>query len=286
MSNGDLKLPLGTHLELLRSLLLRCLLLILCVTLISFYFSDTLIQKLTTYAEADAPSGLIKERLQHFKWTNTHTEPQSFTWNGSSHTLAPGTSVVLQQKSPSFLLLSPVEGFKSCFKLSLYFSFTLCLPALLVWIQGFIWPALYLKEQRLVWPLVALCLVLTFTGICFGLFVSLPLSNHFFQHFNSTLGQDWWSLSLYLEYMVWLCLASGLSFGFLSLLIAGVHYEILSVRLLRKSRRAVALGVLVIAAILTPPDVFTQLLVAAPLLALFELSILYGRWRERRKARV
>lgn len=175
------------------------------------------------------------------------------------------------------VILSPQEGFVSLFKLSLWAGFLFTTPYWLRLFLNFIRPALKGKKALFLPGFLALSLIFVTTGILFALKFTLPLSNGYLYHFNETLGKNLWTLSHYLDYVWLLLVAHAAAFEAGALLLCLIHLGILKQETLAAKRRPAFIAALILGALLTPPDVLTQIAIALPLYGFYELAILYGK---------
>lgn len=173
------------------------------------------------------------------------------------------------------------EAFFTYLKLSLYTAIFVSIPFWLYQAYSFIIPALYKKEKRAFkWILVA-CPILFLLGALFVYYVVFPTAWKFFLGFESVFEVAGSSLpvklearvSEYLSLVTHLIFAFGLAFQLPIILITLVKLGLLSVETLRKKRKYFFVLVVVIAAILTPPDLVSQILLAIPLMLLYEIAI-------------
>jgi sec-independent protein translocase protein TatC len=108
-------------------------------------------------------------------------------------------------------------------------------------------------------------------------YVTIPLANDYLLSFNQGIGTNWWSLAHYLNYTLFLMLANAAA---CELFVAGVfivHLRLVTAEWLANHRRIIVVSAFILGAILTPPDVLTQCLLAGLLIFLYELLILYAR---------
>jgi len=178
------------------------------------------------------------------------------------------------------------EPFLTTFKVATYAAILLVLPFLLFQAYAFILPAFTTKERRAILPILVMIPLLFIGGVLFAYYVALPKAADFLLNFNEQnfdiqlRAQDYYSFSV--TFLA--------SIGFLFQVPMGVlaltRLGIVSVAQLRKNRGYVLLGTAVVAAIVTPtPDPITMIITMAPLVVLFELSILGASFLEgRRKA--
>lgn len=184
------------------------------------------------------------------------------------------------------ITLGVTEPFLTTFKVASYAAILLVLPFLLYQLYAFILPAFTPKERRAVFPLLVMVPVLFIMGVLFGYFVALPRAANFLLNFNKDNFDILLRAQDYYSFAVVFLAAVGVLFQVPVGVLALTRLEIVTVRQLRKNRGYVILGASVVAAIATPtPDPVTMLVTMAPLLVLFELSILLAALLERRRAR-
>jgi sec-independent protein translocase protein TatC len=212
-------------------------------------------------------------------WTGEGVTSQE----GGSWVLKPGGSLIVEYPQPTqaLVLLGPTEGLGTIFKLAFWVSLVATSPLWLFLLLRFIAPGLQQTEKAFVLPFLGLSLLALFGGILFAWIFTLPIANSVLRQINAGIGTDLWSLGHYLDYSVILLLGNALAFEGAVLVFFLVHQGYLTPDGMRRCRRHVIVGTLFMSAVLTPPDVFTQLLLTIPLLCLYELSILYAVWRQR-----
>jgi sec-independent protein translocase protein TatC len=110
-------------------------------------------------------------------------------------------------------------------------------------------------------------------------YLTIPLSNQYLMVFNASIAQNMWGLSEYLDYTFTLMLAHGFAFECGVLLFICVHLGILKASTLVSYRRYAIFGAFVLGALLTPPDVFSQVMLALPLIGFYEIAIWYAKSR-------
>lgn len=198
-------------------------------------------------------------------------------------TLATGETLSYElPSSPQLVLFSPTEGMFVAFRVSLWVGLVLTSPLWLLLLLRFAAPGLLPSEQRLLVPFLLLSCCFIALGIAFAFKFTVPLANRFLFHFNASLGQNLWSLSHYTSFTLVLLLGNGLAFELLVVLLFLVHLNYVSAETLAKKRRHAVLAIAILSAILTPPDVVTQMLLGVPLVGLYELTILYARLKRAR----
>jgi len=176
------------------------------------------------------------------------------------------------------------EAFFTYLKVSLLSGIILAIPVIFYQFWMFVVPGLYNKERRLLFPIIFLSSFFFIGGALFGYFLVFPLGFKFFLGFASETIQPLPSMREYLSFAAKLLLAFGLAFELPIIITVLARLGIVSVDFLKKNRKYALLLFFVGAAILTPPDVVTQILMAFPLMALYELSILGARIFGKKKA--
>lgn len=158
-------------------------------------------------------------------------------------------------------------------KITLLLAFLLALPWVLYQAWAFIAPGLYAHEKRLIAPLVVSSSVLFAAGVAFCYFFVFGRVFKFISEFAPTSITVSPDIENYLDFVMSMCLAFGLAFEVPIVVIVLVRTGILTVEKLKAIRSYVIVGAFVIAAVVTPPDVVSQLALAVPMWMLFELGL-------------
>lgn len=168
-------------------------------------------------------------------------------------------------------------------KITLLVAFLIALPYVMYQGWAFVAPGLYKHEKRLVIPLVLSSTFLFFLGMLFCYYI---VFNTVFQFIamvapqSITVAPD---IAAYLSFVITMFLAFGIAFQVPVLVVVLVSFGVITVEKLKAIRGYVIVGSFVIAAIVTPPDVISQLLMAIPLCILYELGIFFCRFVKSRK---
>lgn len=163
-------------------------------------------------------------------------------------------------------------------KVTLLVAFLVALPWVLYQIWQFVAPGLYQHEKRLIMPLVSSSYVLFLCGVAFAYFLVFPTVFHFMAHYNAPLGAEMSTdIDKYLGFAMTTFLAFGITFEVPVVVIVLVRFGVVELQKLKEIRPYVIVGAFIIAAIVTPPDVLSQLLLAIPLIALYELGLIMAR---------
>jgi|SRR5699024_1578347 len=164
------------------------------------------------------------------------------------------------------------------FKLTLYVSIFMAVPYILHQAWAFIAPGLYQREKRLALPLLGSSVLLFYLGTAFAYFVVFPLIFAFFTSIAPDGVAVATDISSYLDFVMKLFLAFGAAFELPIAIILMVWSGATTVAALREKRPYIILGCFVVGMFLTPPDVFSQTLLALPMWALFEIGLVLSQW--------
>lgn len=166
------------------------------------------------------------------------------------------------------------EAFFTYLKVAFLAGIGLAAPVILYQFWMFIAPGLYEKERKLVIPVVLLSSCFFIGGGLFGYFIVFPFGFKFFMSFATETIRPMPAMREYLSFSSKLLLAFGLVFEMPLVITFMSRLGIVNVAFLNKNRKYAILLFFIVAAILTPPDVVSQILMAVPLMALYEISIL------------
>ena len=180
---------------------------------------------------------------------------------------AGGQLIAVEVASPFFAPL----------KLAFFVALVLAMPWLLYQAWAFVAPGLYRREQRLAMPLLGSSLLLFYAGCAFAFFVVLPVVFAFLTSVTPEGVAMMTDINAYLDFVLVVFLAFGLSFELPVALVILVLLGWVTPAQLREARGYAIVGIFVLAAIVTPPDVVSQLLLAIPMVLLYELGIVAAR---------
>ena len=181
----------------------------------------------------------------------------------------------------NFQVLKITSIFKIKITISVVVGILLSFPFLLYQILKFILPAFKNKlTNKKIIGIVLISLFLFGIGLFFGYQILIPISTSFFMNLSMNLSflNLNYTLENYLVYLIWILIISSFVFQLPLLIISLVKIEILDVKSLVAGRKHIIIFIFILAAVLTPPDPISQLLVVTPLYALFELSLLISRF--------
>jgi len=172
----------------------------------------------------------------------------------------------------------PEEKFLTYLKVGFFAGIFLSLPFALFRLGYFIYPALKKNEKKYFYLIIFILPLIFYSGCFFAYKIIFPIAIQFFYNFaGSTSLNPIWGISSYFDLLIALIFATGVVFLLPLPLVFLIRSNIISVQLINKSRPYIIIIILILAAIFSPPDVVSQLLVAIPLYLLFELSVLAGK---------
>ncbi len=177
-------------------------------------------------------------------------------------------------------------GFKMWFSLALWGGILISMPALMFIIGSFVLPGIKDSERRTFQHVSVFSGILFIVGVVLGYKVTLPLAMKVMLGFTSKLGGEAiWNYQKYVGFTLQVLLGFGVAFQLPIVIILLGKLGILNSRQLMEKRRHVMVGLFILAMLLTPPDVMTQILMAVPLILLYEFCIWFLYFSEGGKGR-
>ena len=164
-------------------------------------------------------------------------------------------------------------------KVTMLVAFIIALPVVMYQLWAFIAPGLYIHERKLILPLVVSSYSLFIIGMAFAYFLVFPTVFKFMASYNAPLGAEMSTyIDNYLSFAMTTFLAFGITFEVPVVVVVLVRMGMVPLAKLKEIRPYVIVGAFVISAIVTPPDVLSQLLLAVPMTMLYELGLLVARF--------
>ena len=180
-------------------------------------------------------------------------------------------------KGATMIATEVASPFLTPFKASFYVAILLGIPVVIYQIWAFVAPGLYRREKRLAVPLLISSVVLFYVGVAFAYFVIFPIMFSFFATAAPAGVQVMTDINSYLDFVLVLFIAFGVAFEVPVATVLLVLTGMVGIEALTKNRQYVFLGAFVVGMLLTPPDVFSQTLLAIPMYLLYEAGIVMAR---------
>ena len=192
--------------------------------------------------------------------------------------------VAVMPPGAKLIYTAPAEAFFTYLKIALLAAIVAASPVIFHQFWRFIAPGLYEHERKAVWPFVLVSSVLFIVGAVFCYMVVFPYAFQFFMSFATDDIVPMLSLRSYLSFSATLLFAFGVVFEMPLVLVFLGRIGVISSKWLKKNRKYAILVMFIVGAILTPPDVISQIAMAVPLIALYEVSIWAVVATEKKKA--
>lgn len=179
----------------------------------------------------------------------------------------------------NLIAIKPQEKVLAYIRAAFFSGFIITFPVITGLLYSFLRPALKENEKAPFTLAFVFILIFFFSGVALAYYIILPFACTFFYNFSSGDGiVNSWSLGAYLDLAVSLILILGGIFQLPLLLLFLLKAGLVELKTLKRLRRQVLLGIFIIAAVLTPPDIYTQITVGTLLYLLYEATILFGRF--------
>jgi sec-independent protein translocase protein TatC len=186
----------------------------------------------------------------------------------------------------NLIYIRPPEAMMAHIRVAFTAGLAISSPLILYQIIAFLLPALTRKEKKVLLAAVFLMFILFFAGVAFAWFVAFPFAINFFAEFSSDQLLPYYTVGEYVGFVTGFLLGFGLVFQLPLLFWLLGALGLITASFLRASRKYALILILIVAAVITPPDVVSQVLMAIPMLALYELGIILVAMTERSKKRV
>lgn len=182
---------------------------------------------------------------------------------------------------------SPTEAFIVNIKVAIFAGIFFAFPIILYQIWAFIGPGLTKREQQVSLPFLISGIILFLIGLAFAYFILIPLGLKFFFSFGTENIKPIMNINKILEFIFWCAIGSGFLFQLPLIIFFLIKLGIVDARTITRHRAEFIVGVLIIAAIITPTgDMFTLLLISIPLILLIEIGILLAKLTSGKKKQV
>lgn len=189
--------------------------------------------------------------------------------------------IMIGKNNVSLNYFSPMEVFILQIKIAVVLDFLCCFPYIARQIWQFIVPALYENERKFIKSIVFSSSALFIIGVLFCLFFILPLIINFGISFSTSEIKAMFGISNIISLALMLSIIFGLMFQFPIITYSLIRFNITSYESVKNKRSYIFVGILIIAGILTPPDIVSQLMLTIPTYLLFEI----GLWSARKQSK-
>jgi sec-independent protein translocase protein TatC len=271
----EMRMPITDHLRELRARLIICIAAVLLMTMMAYAFCPSVfypIIRAPLDTVAHNPNGnpfVVKVPLRDWLldryWSSTPAEQKQ------------AIVTATQLHHTSF-----IDPFIMRLKVSLLFGIIIALPVIVFEAWAFIAAGLRQHERRYAMLYAPISLLLFFAGVSVAYFLVMPLGMIFLLEQGSALDlKPTLMLKEYVPFIMWPLLGFGVIFQMPLVALFGAKIGLLKPEMLTRHRPHAIVAMFVVAAILTPPDPFTQLAMAVPMLLLYEVSVLVTRHANR-----
>lgn len=185
--------------------------------------------------------------------------------------------VITRGNDIAFNYFSPMEVFMLQLKSALVLDFVICFPYIIKKIWDFILPALYEHEKRFIKNTALVSWFLFVAGVCFCVFLVMPMVINFGMSFSNSSINPVFGISNVINLTLWMSVAFGLMFQTPLVTVALIKSGVISYESISDKRPYVIVLILILAAIFTPPDVVSQLMVGIPTYLLFEAGLIVAK---------
>ncbi len=196
----------------------------------------------------------------------------------------PKAAEIAQHMKIELVNLSPAGGFFVAFQVALYGGLVLSAPVVFYFIASFVFPALKMRERKYIYRGLAIGSALFLAGVSFCYFILMPIALAASQMYSQWLGLGafQWRAEEYISFVCRFMLGMGLGFELPVVILTLVKIGVLNYSILSKARRYMIVINLILGALLTTPEVITQIVMFVPLQLLYEITVWIAWYWERR----
>ena len=201
-----------------------------------------------------------------------------FHWAGDIYALLARPMMQVMPAGAQMIATDVTTPFFVPLKVTMMVAFVLALPNTLYQLWSFVAPGLYSHEKRLILPVMVASISLFLIGMSFAYFLVFPVVFGFMTAVTPHGVAMMTDIDKYLSFVLGMFLAFGITFEVPVIVVLLTRFGIITVEKLREARPYVIVGSFVVAAVVTPPDVLSQIMLALPLWLLYELGIICSGW--------
>ena len=221
----------------------------------------------------DDGSMSILAHLEELRWRLIRSIIAVIVCSGICYYFIEDIMSFISQPVGKLYYLQPSEAFFTYLKVSICCGFILALPIVFYQLWCFVLPALTIKERYIAAVIVPSSVILFLSGLAFSFFLVMPAALKFFGGFGSESLLPMFSVARYFDFLFSFILPFGFVFELPLVVVIAAKLGLLSSKFLGEKQRYVIFFSFVIGAIITPtPDIFTQTMIAQPMIVLYELS--------------
>lgn len=185
--------------------------------------------------------------------------------------------LVAQLPTQSLIATDVASGLLAPLRLTFFVALFVSMPFVLWQIWAFVAPALYRHEKKIAAPLLLSAIGLFYAGVAFAYFLVLTPALKFFVYFSPDNVLPMTDIDSYLDFVLKLCLVFGLMFEIPVVTLLLTLLRVVSPKTLAQKRRYIIVGCFAVAAVVTPPDGLSMIMLAVPMCALFECGLLLAK---------
>ncbi|MDZ4083892.1 MAG: twin-arginine translocase subunit TatC [Bdellovibrionales bacterium] len=225
----------------------------------------------------------LRDRLVKSAWAIAITTALCFFFSEQLFNIV-RHPIIAHLPEGGLVFTNPMDKFMAHMKLSMVAGVIMACPAWIYQAWMFIAPGLYAHEKKYSLTFVFAGIILFLTGVSFAYFLVLPSAFEFLFSFGGSVDKPLITISEYMSFFATMTLVFGASFELPLILVALGVLGIVSSNTLREKRRYAIVALATIAAVITPPDVLSMMMLLVPLAGLYEISILVVRVVERKRS--
>jgi sec-independent protein translocase protein TatC len=179
----------------------------------------------------------------------------------------------------------PMDKFIAHLKLAFFGGVILTFPFIASQIWAFVAPGLYAREKKYGISFIISGSVLFIIGILFAYFIVFPMAFKFLMTYGGDVDKPMISIGEYMSFFVTTSIAFGAAFELPLIIVSLSMFGIVSHKFLKEKRRYAIMGIAVVSAVITPPDLLSMILMLVPMAGLYEIAVIIVGFMERKKAR-